>query len=185
MREYIDLFLIFARLGAVTFGGGYAMLPLLTHEFVDKRHWVDDQELTDYYAIGQCTPGIIAVNVATFIGNKRKGWLGGVVATLGFVTCPIILLILIAACLTNFADLPVVKNAFAGIRVCVVILILNTIVRLWKKSIADTFALILFLLILALNLFTDVSLVLLVIGAGVVGILARPILLAKKGGKKE
>ena len=183
MKEYLELYRIFLRIGAVNFGGGYAMLPLLTHEFVDKLGWVTDQELTDYYAIGQCTPGIIAINVSTFIGNKRKGLLGGIVATLGFVTVPLLLLMVIAAFLQNFASYQIVHDAFAGIRVCVVVLILNTIVRLWKKSIADPFAIFLYLLVLLLNLCTDISLVLLVIGAAVIGIIIRPILLAhKKGG---
>ena len=89
MKELFDLYLIFVKLGSVTFGGGYAMLPLLQREFVEKRNWVKDEELMDYFAIGQCTPGIIAINVSTFIGNKRKGLLGGVISTLGYVTFPI------------------------------------------------------------------------------------------------
>ena len=115
--------LTFARIGLVNFGGGYAMLPLLERELVNDRGWCTTDELMDYFAIGQCTPGLIALNVSTFIGNKRKGVLGGITATLGFVTCPIIIILLIAMFLTNFADLPIVKNAFAGIRVCVCVLI--------------------------------------------------------------
>lgn len=183
MKDYLDLFLIFARIGAVNFGGGYAMLPLISREFVDDKHWATDEEIADYFAIGQCTPGLIAINVATFIGNKRKGFLGGIVATLGFISCPLILLTVIAAFLQNFASYSIVKDAFAGIRVCVVVLILQAIVRLWKKSIPDVFALCLFLAILLLNILTDISLVLLVLGAGVIGVIFRPILL-KKGGKK-
>jgi len=185
LKEYLDLFKIFARIGAVNFGGGYAMLPLLTHEFVDKLGWCTDQELTDYFAIGQCTPGLIAINVATFIGNKRKGLLGGIVATLGFCLFPIAILMIIAAFLQNFASYQIVKDAFAGIRVCVVVLIVQAILRLWKKSIPDVFALLLFLAVLALNLLTDISLVLLVIGAAFVGIVARPWLLKCQAAKSE
>lgn len=188
MSELLQLFVIFARIGAVNFGGGYAMLPLLTHEFVDQRGWCSDQELTDYFAIGQCTPGLIAINVATFIGNKRKGLIGGIVATLGFCSCPIVLLTIISAFLKNFASYQVVRDAFAGIRVCVTVLIISAILRLWKKSIVDAVTLILFLVILVLNIATDISLILLVLGAGIFGIVFRPILLKmqaeKKGGDK-
>ena len=97
MREYLELFWTFAKIGGVTFGGGYAMLPILQRECVDKRGWATEEELADYFAIGQCTPGIIAVNVSTFIGNKRKGVLGGIIATVGFTFFPIILLSLVAA----------------------------------------------------------------------------------------
>ena len=111
MPELLQLYLTFARIGLVNFGGGYAMLPLLERELVNDRGWCTTDELMDYFAIGQCTPGLIALNVSTFIGNKRKGVLGGITATLGFVTCPIIIILLIAMFLTNFADLPIVKNA--------------------------------------------------------------------------
>lgn len=170
MKELLDLFIIFMKLGSVTFGGGYAMLPLLQREFVEKRDWVTDEELMDYFAIGQCTPGIIAVNVATFIGNKRKGLLGGVLATLGFVFIPIVLLIIIAAFLSNFSEYAIVKNAFAGIRVCVCVLIINAIERLWKKSIVNPLALVLFGIIFAVTVFTSVSPAILVIVSAVVGI---------------
>ena len=85
MKLLLDLFLTFAKMGAVTFGGGYAMLPILQREVVEKRKWATDEEIMDYYAIGQCTPGIIAVNTATFVGEKVKGIAGGIVATLGVV----------------------------------------------------------------------------------------------------
>ena len=133
MRELLDLFWTFARVGGLTFGGGYAMLPILQREMVEKRQWVSDEELMDYYAIGQCTPGIIAVNTATFVGQKRKGIVGGIVATLGVVFPSLVIITIIAAFIQNFADLAVVKNAFAGIRVCVCVLILNAVIKLLKK----------------------------------------------------
>lgn len=171
MQELLSLYFTFFKIGSVTFGGGYAMLPLLQQEFVSKRQWVSDEELMDYFAIGQCTPGIIAVNVSTFIGNKRKGLMGGIVATLGFVTFPIILLIVIAAFLQNFADYPIVKNAFAGIRVAVCVLILQAIERLWKKSVVNHVALILFAIIFVLMVFTSVSPAILVVASGTFGII--------------
>ena len=127
MKELLDLFLTFARIGGLTFGGGYAMLPMLQKEVVERRGWATNEELMDYYAIGQCTPGIIAVNTATFVGNRTRGAVGGVVATLGVVFPSLVIITIIAAFIRNFADLAVVKNAFAGIRVCVFVLILNAV----------------------------------------------------------
>ena len=198
MKELLELSLIFAKIGSVNFGGGYAMLPLLERELVTDRGWVTTDELMDYFAIGQCTPGIIALNVSTFIGNKRKGIAGGITASIGFLTVPIVIILLIAAFLTNFASLPVVKNAFAGIRVCVCVLILQAVERLWNKAIVDkrtlilylvifalaAFSLILYLVIFALAAFSaylPVSLpaAVLVIGAGVFGVF-----FGKAGGSK-
>ena len=128
MKELFELFWLFAKMGSVTFGGGYAMLPILQRELVENRGWVTNEELADFYAVGQCTPGIIAVNTSTFIGEKRRGIAGGIAATLGFVFPSLIIISLIAAFLSNFAELAVVKNAFAGIQVCVCVLILNAVI---------------------------------------------------------
>ena len=132
----------------------------------------------DYFAIGQCTPGIIALNVSTFIGNKKRGVAGALAATLGFLTCPIIIILIIATCLTNFAHLAIVQNAFAGIRVCVCVLILEAVIRLWKKSIVDIKTLTMYILIFAVMLFKgllpfNIPAALLVILAGITGILLR------------
>ena len=137
MKELVNLFMVFFRIGAFTFGGGYAMLPMLQREVVEKHHWATEDELMDYFAIGQCTPGIIAINTATFVGYKNRGVIGAVAATLGMITPSIIIITLIAAFLTNFADLAVVKHAFNGIRACVCILIFNAVVKLAKKSVVD------------------------------------------------
>ncbi|MEE0967698.1 MAG: chromate transporter [Bacilli bacterium] len=171
MKKLLELYFTFLKIGSVAFGGGYAMLPILQKEFVVNRSWVTDEELMDYFAIGQCTPGIIAVNVSTFIGNKQKGILGAIVSTLGFVTVPISLILIIAAFLKNFADLEIVNHAFAGIRVAVCVLILNAVERLWKKSIINNIAFGLFLVIFALTIFTDISPAIFVILAGITGIL--------------
>ena len=173
MKELLDLFLTFARIGGLTFGGGYAMLPMLQKEVVEKRGWATNEELMDYYAIGQCTPGIIAVNTATFIGNKTRGALGGVVATLGVVFPSLVIICVIAAFIRNFAELTVVKNAFAGIRVCVFVLILNAVVKLGKSSIKDAVTLGIFLLVLLGSVLLDLSPIVFVLAAGVVGVVAR------------
>ena len=175
MNELLDLYFTFVRIGCVNFGGGYAMLPLLERELVDKRHWTTMDDLRDYFSIGQCTPGIIALNVSTFIGEKKGGVIGALCATGGFLTGPIAIILVIAAFLQNFADLPVVQHAFAGIRVCVCVLIVQAVLRLWKKSVVDAFTLALYLVIFALNAFSGVLPVkipaaVLVICAGVIGV---------------
>lgn len=173
MKELLDLFLTFARIGGLTFGGGYAMLPMLQQEVVDKRGWATNDELMDYYAIGQCTPGVIAVNTATFIGNKNRGVIGGIFATLGVVFPSLVIITIITAFISNFADLMVVKNAFAGIRVCVFILILNAVVKLAKSSVKDAVTLGICLLVLLGSLFLDVSPIIFVVAAGIIGVVAR------------
>ena len=133
MKELFNLFIAFAKVGVLTFGGGYAMLPILQREIVEKNNWASDEELMDYYAIGQCTPGVIAVNTATFIGQKNKGIMGGIMATLGVVTPSLIIITAIAAFISNFADLAIVKNAFAGVRVFVLITaIAGILVKNWE-----------------------------------------------------
>ena len=153
------------------------MLPILERELVDKRGWTSMDDLRDYFSIGQCTPGIIALNVSTFIGEKRHGVRGAIVATVGFLTGPIIIILIIAAFLQNFAHIPEVQHAFAGIRVCVCVLILQAVLRLWKKSVVDPFALALYLVIFALHAFSGylpvrIPAAVLVILAGAAGILA-------------
>ena len=137
MKELLDMFLTFARIGGFTFGGGYAMLPMLQKEVVNGRHWATDEELMDYYAIGQCTPGIIALNVATFTGRKRGGDLGGVVATAGFILPSLCIIIALAGVITSVEHLKWVQNAFAGIRACICVQILNAVIRLAKKALVD------------------------------------------------
>ena len=121
------------------------MLPILQREVVDKRGWATEEELADYYAIGQCTPGIIAVNTATFIGYKLKGWVGGTVATLGLVYPSLIIKTLIAAFLSNFADIPVVQHAMTGVNACVVALIASSVLKLGKTTVKGGFAVAVFL----------------------------------------
>ena len=106
----LDLFLTFAKVGVMTFGGGMAMLPILQREVVEAKHWATEEELVDYYAIGQCTPGIIAVNTATFIGQKKGGVLGGILATLGVVFPSLVIISVLAGLITNFSHLTWVRR---------------------------------------------------------------------------
>ena len=192
MKELLDLYWTYLKIGSVNFGGGYAMLPLLERELVNKKGWTTMDELRDYFAIGQCTPGVIALNVSTFIGQKRKGVAGAIVAAMGFLTVPIVLIIIIAAFLTNFAQLEVVQHAFAGIRVCVCVLILQAILRLWKSSVVDVFTMVLYAVILALNAlgsFTSllpvkIPAAVLVILAGAAGLTASLLKNRKNAGKE-
>lgn len=171
MKILWELFRVFAGIGAITFGGGYAMIPILEREIVEKRGWATREELMDYYAVGQCTPGIIAVNTATFIGHKKAGIAGGVFATCGMVFPSLVIISVIAGILTNFADIPAVKSAFAGIRVCVCVLIFNAVTKLWKGAIKDKAALLIFLVVFVLSVFLDISPVLFVILCATAGIL--------------
>ena len=138
LKQLFGLFGAFAVVGVTTFGGGYAMLPALQREVVEKRRWATEEEVMDWYAIGQCTPGVIAVNTATFVGQKQAGIWGGIFATLGVVFPSLVIIMIIAALYSAISrTCAAVQNAFAGIRVCVCVLILNAVVKLWKKSVVD------------------------------------------------
>ena len=173
MKKYLQLFFTFSKIGVMTFGGGYAMLPILQREVVEARGWATNDEMVDYYAIGQCTPGIIAVNTATFVGHKLYGIPGAVVATLGLVFPALIIITAIAAFLQGFADIPAVKNAFAGIRVCVCVLIINTVLKLRKTTLIDLPTAIIFGVVFSLAVFTNVSPAIFVILSGVAGMVIK------------
>lgn len=181
MKEIIQLFLAFAKIGAVTFGGGYAMLPILQRDIVNKYGWATDDELMDYFAIGQCTPGVIAVNTATFIGYRRKGIAGGIFATLGVVFPSIVIISVIAAFVKNYADIEAVKYAFNGIRVCVCVLIFNAVLKLAKGSLVDKWAYLIFAAVFILSVFLNVSAAWLVIGAGFLGYVIKRLTKEAKG----
>ena len=171
LRELLDLFLTFAKVGVMTFGGGYAMLPILQREVVENKGWATDEELTDYFAIGQCTPGVIAVNTATFIGQKRRGVPGGIVTTLGVVFPSLVIITALAGVIAKLSHLAVVQHAFAGIRVCVCVLIFNAVVKLWKGAVKDRWALCIFLAVFAGAVFLKTSPVIYVLAAAATGIL--------------
>lgn len=170
MKELWELFAAFARIGGFTFGGGYAMLPMLQQEVVEKHHWATEDEVLDYFAIGQCTPGIIFVNTATFVGYKQKGIPGAIAATVGSIFPSVCIVMLIAAVLHNFAELAIVQHAFAGIRVVVSVLILNAVIGLRKKSLVDKICVGIAAVSFLLSVWVDVSPVVIVIGAAILGI---------------
>ena len=170
---WLQLFYVYLKIGIFGFGGGYAMLPILQREVVENKGWATEEELADWFAIGQCTPGVIAVNTATFAGRKVLGNVGGVVATLGVVFPPLIIISLLAGVITTFAEVAWVKNAFAGIRVCVCVLIFNAVVKLLKKSVIDKRTAGIFLIVLVGGVVLNISPVWFVVAAAVAGVILK------------
>lgn len=170
MKKLIELFLTFTKIGATTFGGGYAILPILQKELVDKKKWITNEEIADYYAISQCTPGVISVNIAILIGYKQKGIMGGIISTLGVIFPSILTILLIANFIESYKNLALVQSAFNGIQVCVSALILSAVFNLWKSSVTDKLALGIFILIFLLSLIFNLSPILLLVIAGILGL---------------
>lgn len=175
IRNLLELYKAFAIVGATTFGGGYAMLPILQREIVENRGWATEEELADYYAIGQCTPGVIAVNTSTFVGYKRGGIPGAIAGSLGMVSPSIVIITIISLFLNNIAEYPAVQHALAGIRAAVCVLIFSAVLKLAKKSVKDGFSIIMFLIILLAASFIDVSPAWFVLVAGFAGYIFQPI----------
>ena len=161
--NYLTLFWTMFKIGLTTFGGGYAMVGIIDRELCDRKHWIEKEELLDYVAIAQITPGIIAVNVSTFVGRKRGGLFGAVCATLGVITPSIIIIIIIAALLTNFADNEYVKHAFAGIRICVCVLIVNATINFIRQTVIDVLTIVIFVCVFAAAAFTRIETVFIVL----------------------
>lgn len=167
-----NLFATFFKIGMFTFGGGYAMIPLLQAELVERKKWTTDEEIMDYYSIGQCTPGIIAVNVATFIGYKLKKITGAVVATAGIVAPSIIIIVALANIISLYMANPYVAHAFAGIRIVVIALIADVVLGMRKKAIGNVFQGAVFVVALTLLVAAGVSPAVVVVAAAVAGFVA-------------
>ncbi len=167
----LKIFLSFAKIGAVTFGGGYAMLPILRRDFVEQNKWLNEDDLLDYYALAQSTPGLIAINMGMYIAYPLRGILGGIAAGLGVITPSIIIILIIAALLSSFFDLVMVEHAFAGIRIAVAALILDTALKLVKTSIKGKFSLLVFCILLVLSLFSNINPVYLILASAIAGVL--------------
>lgn len=180
MNTYLELMQSFIKIGAFTFGGGYAMLPLLQKEIVDKHHWATEEEIMDYFAVGQCTPGIIAVNTATFIGYNLKGIPGAIIATLSIIFPSIIIIISIASILSNFSELAIVKHALAGIRIAVCVLVFHAVVKLIKTGIKDWMGIGLFLLAFILTFFNFMPTVLIIVDSALFGVFYQTIKTKKR-----
>ena len=185
MRILLELYWIFFKVGLFTFGGGYTMLPLLQKEIVEKKKWLTSEEIIDFYTLSQCTPGIIAVNVSTYIKKKKKRYWGGIISALGVATPSIIVITVIAAVLTNFLHIKEVAYAFAGIRVAVAALVIVTIVDMYKKSVVDWLCIILYIASFLLSVLTSISPVFIVLGAGITGLVLGTRMRERKGGKDD
>ncbi|MCL2013558.1 MAG: chromate transporter [Oscillospiraceae bacterium] len=135
IKSLLSLFFAFFRIGLFTFGGGFSMLPMLEREVVDKHKWTDKEELLEYFALGQCVPGVIAVNTATLVGYKTRGILGSLFSALGLITPSIIVITSIAAVLVNFMHFPVVVHAFTGIKAAVGALMASAVVGLIRGNV--------------------------------------------------
>ena len=184
MKTLIKLFFSFFKTGLFTFGGGYAMLPLLKAEVVEKQKWITEDELLDYFSVGQCTPGIIAVNVATFCGYKLKGVTGAITATFGIICPSIVIICLIASILNIYIDNPYVVHALSGIRIGVCALICILLFDMSKKIYTQSKHRILhfniFVISLILLLFANISAVWTIIMASIIGFLPKFIKWRKK-----
>ena len=172
MKELLELFMAFFRIGGLTFGGGLSMLPMLKYELVEKKQWISEEDLLDCYAIGQCTPGIIAVNTATYVGYKRKGVIGGIFSTLGMVAPSLLIITSIALFLEQFMDNKWLTHALMGVRAVVCALMLNTVVTLAKKSLISPFCVVVCAIVFVLTMFTQIPTILLVVLSAVLGIVA-------------
>ena len=167
---YLDLFMTFFKIGLFTFGGGYSILPMLEKEVVQNKKWATQEEIIDYFAISQCTPGAIAVNVATFIGYSKKGVLGGIIATLGVVFPSLIIILLIAIVFDQLSQYSLFQHALAGIRIGVCVLLFNSIRKLFKTGIKDLTTLTFFILSLILSLILKLPTIILVCFFAISGI---------------
>ena len=184
MKELLDLYLSFFKMGAVTFGGGYTMLPILKRECVENKKWVTDEQVMDFYAVSQGLPGIIAVNVSVFIGYHVKRVPGGVAAAIGCISPCILIISAVAAFFTSFQDNVFVKEAMAGVSICVVALILDAVIGLWHKGVTDKLGAAICAAAFALTEFTSVSPVLVVVGSAAVGVLYKNMIVMKEGTKQ-
>lgn len=170
MKSLIEIFYVFAGIGALTFGGGYTMLPLLQKNVATKRDWVTNEEITDYYAVAQCLPGIIAVNTAMLIGHKRRGFPGMLAAALGIVFPSVVVILVIALFIQNFLQYEIVRHAFNGIRVAVLALITDAVIKMWKTGVKDLYGLLIFAVSLLLFTFTTLTPIIPLLAGAVCGI---------------
>ena len=179
MKTLIELFWTFFKIGAFTFGGGYAMIPLIQREAAENKKWVSDEDILDIVAIAESTPGPIAINSATFVGYKTKGAFGSAFATLGVVLPSFIIISAIAYLLKEFADIPVVKYAFFGIRAGVLALVTKSLFTMYKKAPKGYIATVISALALMLVAFFDVNALIVIILSAVVGLVVSEIKLRR------
>lgn len=175
----IQILISFIKVGALTFGGGYAMLPIIEREIINNKSWVTKEEVLDYYAVAQSIPGLIGINTAVMIGHKKRGVVGGIFAAIGVMIPCIVVITVIAGVLSGFRENVYVKHALSGISVCVIALVVGSIISLWKKAITDIPQFLICLLGLAISIFTNASPIFCIIGAAVLGVIINLIIRRK------
>lgn len=190
LKELWDLYYTFAKIGTFTIGGGLAMMPMMQKELIEKKHWITEEDLIDYYAVGQSTPGIVAVNVATFVGFRQVGIIGGIVATLGMVTPSLVIIMILAGLINSISDYPVAQKALRGINVAVAALMTSVIVKFAKKTIKNIVNAVFMLISFALVFFFKVPSFYIILCALAIGVVLTAINLKKaqkgttEGGQK-
>lgn len=170
-----DIFFIFFKMGWALLGGGYVILPLIKSELIEKRNWLNEEELIDFYSISQCIPGMIAVNISVFVGEKLRGTKGAIMAALGISLPAFIPIVLLAQVLSKFANTPFMLSFFWGISIGVVILILLTVKEMWNQSVVDKFSFLIFTVAFLLMQINEVSPVIVIVSAAIIGILYKKI----------
>ncbi|MBK5245312.1 MAG: chromate transporter [Eubacteriaceae bacterium] len=179
MEKLRLLFLTFFKIGIFTFGGGYAMIPLIEYEIVERHQWIGSKELLDVFAIAQATPGVIAVNTATFVGYKVAGFWGALLATIGVILPSFMIISIISIFFVQFQKMEWVAYAFSGIRVGVIVLILGAVINLGKKNQYTPLTVLVLVLAFGMAAFAKINIIFLIIGGALIGIIYQVIL--KKG----
>ncbi len=184
-KQFLELYFVFAKIGTFTIGGGLAMMPMIQKELIEKRHWITDDELLDYYAVGQSTPGIVAVNVSTFVGYKQLGILGGIIATFGMVTPSLVIIMLLANFINSIDDYPIVQKALKGINVAVTALLTSVVVNFSKKTIKNIFNAICMIISFVIVFFLKIQSFYIILAALLIGTIITAIKLKRESKKSE
>lgn len=179
IKKIIPLFLTFMKIGAFTFGGGYAMIPLIQKEVCEKNKWLSDNDILDIIAIAESTPGPIAINAATFVGFRTAGIAGAAAATFGIVLPSFLIITVIAALLSNFSDIKAVQYAFCGIRAGVLALIIKALWSMYKQCPKGVFSYIIIALSFILAAFSNINAIFIIIGCAVAGLVYSAVITGK------
>lgn len=185
LKQFLELYYVFAKIGTFTIGGGLAMMPMIQKELIEKRHWITDDELLDYYAVGQSTPGIVAVNISTFVGYKQLGILGGIIATFGMVTPSLVIIMLLAKFINSIDDFPIVQKALKGINVAVTALLTSVVINFSKKTIKNVFTAICMMISFVVVFFLKIQSFYIILAALLIGTIITAIKLKKENKNSE
>lgn len=178
-----EIYKVFVRIGVILIGGGYVILPILKEDVVEKKNWITENELVDYYAISQSLPGLIAANISIFVGYKIKGKLGALAAILGIITSPFICITGIASIISQISEISIIKSILWGVNFGVIILIISSVKEMWGKSITDKFTLFMFFAFLVAILKFNITPTPIIISAILIGILYKIFQRYQKGNK--